>query len=151
MASATTDLGGGGLSSAIGETAEKFDCGVTIELAKVPLKYQGLAPWEIYISESQERMLITVPPENLERVMAVFEKEDVEATAIGKLTTERRLQLNFNGEKVADMDMAFLFTPCKSMKVATIEKQTFTEPQFPEPQEPNRNSNAASFCAKHCK
>ena len=134
LASATTDLGGGGLSSAIGETAEKFNCGVTIELAKVPLKYQSLAPWEIYISESQERMLITVPPENLERVMVVFEKEDVQATAIGKLTTECRLQLSFNGEKVADMDMTFLFTPCKSMKVATIEKQTCTEPQFPEPQ-----------------
>ena len=65
LASATTDLGGGGLSSAVGETAEKFDCGITIDLDKVPLKYQGLAPWEIYISESQERMLITVPPENL--------------------------------------------------------------------------------------
>jgi phosphoribosylformylglycinamidine synthase len=98
------------------------------------LKYQGLAPWEIYISESQERMLITVPPENLDNVMAVFEKEDVQATAIGKLTTERRLQLSFNGEKVADMDMAFLFTPCKSMKVATIEEQTCIEPNFPEPQ-----------------
>ena len=95
LASATTDLGGGGLSSAVGETAEKYDCGVTIDLGKVPFKYQGLAPWEIYISESQERMLITVPPENLERVMAVFEKEDVEATAIGKLTTQRRLQLDF--------------------------------------------------------
>ncbi len=134
LASATTDLGGGGLSSAVGETGERFDCGVTVDLGKIPLKYQGLAPWEIYISESQERMLITVPPENLERVMAVFEKEDVAATAIGKLTTERRLQLSFNGEKVADMDMAFLFTPCKSMKIATIEKQTFTEPQFNEPQ-----------------
>ena len=88
LASATTDLGGGGLSSAVGETAEKFDCGVTVDLGMVPLKYQGLAPWEIYISESQERMLITVPPENLERVMAVFEKEDVQATAIGKLTTQ---------------------------------------------------------------
>ncbi len=134
LASATTDLGGGGLSSAVGETAERFDCGVTIDLGKVPLKYQGLAPWEIYISESQERMLITVPPENLERVMAVFEKEDVEATAIGKLTTERRLQLNFNGEKVADMDMAFLFNPCKSMKTATIENQSFIEPEFSEPE-----------------
>ena len=82
-------------------------------------------------------MLITVPPENLERVMAVFEKEDVQATAIGKLTTERRLQLSFNGETVADMDMAFLFNPCKSMKTATIEKQTFTEPEFPEPRKPN--------------
>jgi phosphoribosylformylglycinamidine synthase len=133
LASATTDLGGGGLSSAVGETAERFGCGATVELGKVPLKYQGLAPWEIYISESQERMLITVPPENLERVMAIFEKEDVEATAIGKLTVERRLELNFNGEKVADMDMAFLFNPCKSMKTATIETQDFTEPQFPMP------------------
>ena len=133
LASATTDLGGGGLSSAVGETAERFDCGVAVELGKVPLKYQGLAPWEIYISESQERMLITVPPENLERVMAIFEREDVQATAIGKLTTERRLQLNYNGETVADMDMAFLFNPCKSTKVATIEKQSFTEPEFAEP------------------
>ena len=65
--------------------------------------------------------------------MEVFEKEDVKATAIGKLTTERRLQLNFNGETVADMDMSFLFTPCKSMKIATLEKQIFAEPQFPEP------------------
>jgi phosphoribosylformylglycinamidine synthase len=134
LASATTDLGGGGLSSAVGETAEKFDCGATAELGKVPLKYQGLAPWEIYISESQERMLLTVPPENLERVIAIFEKEDVEATAIGKLTSEHRLQLNFHGEKVADMDMAFLFNPCKSMKTATIETLSFTEPEFPEPE-----------------
>jgi phosphoribosylformylglycinamidine synthase II len=134
LASAVTDLGGGGLSSAVGETAEKFDCGVTIDLAKVPLKYQGLAPWEIYISESQERMLITVPPENLEKVMEIFEKEDVQATAIGKLTTERRLTLTFNSETVSDLDMTFLFNPCNSMKVATIEKQTFTEPQFAEPQ-----------------
>jgi phosphoribosylformylglycinamidine synthase len=133
-ASAITDLGGGGLSSAAGETAEKFDCGTTIELDRVPLKYQGLAPWEIYISESQERMLITVPPENLERVMEIFEKEDVQATAIGKLTTQRRLQLNFNGEKVADMDMAFLFNPCKSVKTATIEIPSFTEPEFHQPE-----------------
>ncbi len=134
LASATTDLGGGGLSSAVGETGERFDCGVSIDLGKVPLKHRGLAPWEIYISESQERMLITVPPENLEQVMAVFGKEDVEATAIGTLTAERRLQLNFNGEKVADMDMAFLFNPCKSMKTATIEKTKFSEPQFSAPQ-----------------
>ncbi len=134
LASATTDLGGGGLSSAVGETAEKFDCGVTIDLGKVPLKYQGLAPWEIYISESQERMLITVPPENLVRVMAVFDTEDVQATAIGKLTTERRLRLDYNGDCVADMEMAFLFTPCKSMKIATLPQENFTEPEFAEPQ-----------------
>jgi phosphoribosylformylglycinamidine synthase II len=133
LASAVTDIGGGGLSSAVGETAERFSCGVTADLAKVPLKYQGLTPWEIYLSESQERMLIAVPPENLERVMAVFEKEDVLASAIGTLTTERRLKLTYNEETVSDIDMTFLFNPCTSSKVATIEKTTFTEPEFPEP------------------
>ncbi len=67
LASSITDLGGGGLSSAAGETANKFETGARIELDKVPLKYEGLAPWEIYVSESQERMLLTLPPENLER------------------------------------------------------------------------------------
>jgi phosphoribosylformylglycinamidine synthase II len=133
LASAVTDIGGGGLSSAVGETAERFNCGVTADLAKVPLKYQGLAPWEIYISESQERMIITVPPENLERVMAVFQKEDVIATAIGTLTAERRLKLLYNDEVVSDIDMTFLFSPCMSSKIATIETPTLTEPNFPEP------------------
>jgi phosphoribosylformylglycinamidine synthase II len=134
LGSATTDLGGGGMSSAIGETAERFDCGATVNLDKVPLKYAGLAPWEIYISESQERMLLTVPPENLEKVMAVFEKEDVEATAVGKLTREKRLQLRFENVTVADIDMQFLFTPPKSMKTATYETVNLEEPQFPEPE-----------------
>jgi len=134
LGSATTDLGGGGMSSAIGETAERFGCGVTIYLDKVPLKYAGLAPWEIYISESQERMLLAVPPENLEKVMAVFEKEDVEATAVGKLTREKRLQLRFENVTVADMGMQFLFEPPKSMKTATYETVNLEEPRFPEPE-----------------
>ncbi len=133
LASAVTDIGGGGLSSAVGETAERFNCGVIADLAKVPLKHPDLAPWEIYLSESQERMLITVPCENLERVMAVFEKEDVIATAIGTLTPERQLKLTYNGETVSDINMTFLFNPCTSSKIATIEKTTFTEPEFPEP------------------
>jgi phosphoribosylformylglycinamidine synthase II len=135
LASAITDLGGGGLSSAVGETAKKFDCGATVELEKMPLKYHGLAPWEIYISESQERMLLTVSPENLGRVLEVFEKEDVEATAVGKLTREQRLQLSYQGEKVADMDMAFLFEPPESVKTATYENVEFEEPAFPEPED----------------
>jgi phosphoribosylformylglycinamidine synthase len=133
FASAITDLGGGGLSSAVGETAEKFGCGATVELEKVPLKYQGLAPWEIYISESQERMLLTVPPENLGKVVQIFEKEDVETTVIGKLTREERLQLYYGREKVADMDMRFLFEPPGSVKTATYETVNFEEPVFPEP------------------
>jgi phosphoribosylformylglycinamidine synthase II len=133
LGSAVTDIGGGGLSSAVGETAERFNCGVSADLAKVPLKYQGLTPWEIYISESQERMLLTVPPENLEQVMAIFQKEDVLANAIGKLTLQRRLELTYNGETVADIDMNFMFNPCESTKTATIQTPNLTEPSFPEP------------------
>jgi phosphoribosylformylglycinamidine synthase II len=133
LGSAITDIGGGGLSSAVGETAERFGCGAAVDLGKVPLKYQGLAPWEIYLSESQERMLMTCPAENLERVMAVFEKEDVQATAIGKLIPQRRLQLSYNGELVSDIDMEFLFNPCESTKTAAIETPKLTEPEFAEP------------------
>jgi phosphoribosylformylglycinamidine synthase II len=132
LGSATTDIGGGGLSSAVGETAERFNCGVMVELGKVPLKYQGLTPWEIYISESQERMLLTVPPENLKSVMSIFEKEDVLATTIGTLIPERRLILNYNGEKVAELDMTFLFNPRESMKTAIIQTSNSTEPEFKE-------------------
>jgi phosphoribosylformylglycinamidine synthase II len=133
LGSAITDIGGGGLSSAVGETAERFGCGVVVDLAKVPLKYQGLSPWEIYISESQERMLMAVPEENLQQVMAVFEKEDVLATAIGKLIPERRLQLSYNDESVCDIDMEFIFNLCESRKTATIETPKLTEPEFEQP------------------
>ena len=133
LGSAVTDLGGGGLSSAAGETAKRFGCGATIELDKVPLKYAGLAPWEIYISESQERMLLTLPPENLTKVLEVFEKEDVAATIIGKLTRENCLVLRYQGETVAELDMGFLFTAPPSMKTATFENPVFEEPVFPEP------------------
>jgi phosphoribosylformylglycinamidine synthase len=137
LGSAVTDIGGGGLSSAVGETAERFSCGVSVDLAKVPLKYQGLVPWEIYLSESQERMLMTVPPENLDQVLAVFEKEDVVATALGKLIPERRLQLKFNNEVVCNIEMDFMFNPCESSKTATINAPKLKEPEFSEPADLN--------------
>jgi phosphoribosylformylglycinamidine synthase II len=133
LGSATTDLGGGGMSSSVGETAERYGCGVTVDLEKVPLKYAGLSPWEIYVSESQERMLLAVPPENLQKALAVFEKEDVEATPIGTLTEEKRLVLRYGGAVVADLEMNFLFQPLKSVKTATIEKLNLTEPAFAQP------------------
>ncbi|MDR2708321.1 MAG: phosphoribosylformylglycinamidine synthase subunit PurL [Nitrososphaerota archaeon] len=133
LASATTDLGGGGLSSGVGETAERYGCGVAVELSKVPLKHQGLAPWEIYISESQERQLFAVPPENLDAVLAIFEQEEVEATAIGQLTPERRLKLTYQNITVADLDMTFLFSTCTTTKTATLSPPVFNEPDFAEP------------------
>ncbi len=134
LASAITDLGGGGLSSAVGETAKRFNCGAVVELEKVPLKYPGLAPWEIYVSESQERMLSAVPPENLEQVLEIFENEDVEATAIGKYTADGVLRIYHQGEKVAEMDISFLFEPPKALRTAEYKPLSLEEPQFPEPE-----------------
>jgi phosphoribosylformylglycinamidine synthase len=85
LASSITDLGGGGLSSAVGETANRFACGAELELDRVFLKYVGLAPWEIYVSESQERMLLTVPPENLEKTLKIFEGRQLENSLRKKL------------------------------------------------------------------
>jgi phosphoribosylformylglycinamidine synthase len=135
LGSGITDIGGGGLSSAVGETAERFGCGVAVDLEKVPLKHEGLSPWEIYLSESQERMLMTIPPENLEQVMAIFEKEDVAATAIGRLIPERRLQLSYKDMLVSDIDMTFLFSTCEITKTATLEQVKLTEPDFPAPED----------------
>jgi phosphoribosylformylglycinamidine synthase len=132
LASAITDLGGGGLSSAVGETAKRFGCGAFVELDKVPLKYPGLAPWEIYISESQERMLLAVPPENLEKVLEVFGNEDVEANAIGKFTEDEVLRIYFQGEKVAEIEIPFLFEPPKVVRTAQYKPKIFEEPSFQE-------------------
>jgi phosphoribosylformylglycinamidine synthase II len=133
LASAITDLGGGGLSSALGETAKKSGCGATVALDKVMLKHTGLAPWEIYVSESQERMLLTVPPENLDQIIRVFESEDVEAVAIGELTAEGILRIHYRGEKIAEMDIPFLFEPPQSLKEAKYEPKSLNEPHFAEP------------------
>jgi phosphoribosylformylglycinamidine synthase len=134
LASAITDLGGGGLSSAVGETAKKFGCGAVVELDRVPLKYAGLAPWEIYVSESQERMLLAVPPKNLEKVMEIFEDEDVEATAIGEYTSDKILRIYFKGEKVAEIDIPFLFEPPRIVRKAEYKPTCSEEPLFPEPE-----------------
>ncbi|MCK4475014.1 phosphoribosylformylglycinamidine synthase subunit PurL, partial [Candidatus Bathyarchaeota archaeon] len=133
LASAITDLGGGGLSSAVGETAKRFHCGAAVQLEKVPLKHLGLAPWEIYVSESQERMLLAVPSENLEKVLEIFEREDVEATAIGKCTADKVLRVYYQGEAVAEIDIPFLFEPPEVTRNAEYKPTSFEEPNFPEP------------------
>jgi phosphoribosylformylglycinamidine synthase len=138
LASAITDLGGGGLSSAVGEIAKRFGCGATVELENVPLKYAGLAPWEIYISESQERMLLTIPIGNLKRLQDIFEKEDVQATAIGQLIQEEALRINYRGVEVANVEISFLFEPPKSQKIAKLKPANLREPRFSEPESLNK-------------
>ncbi len=122
-----TDCGAGGFSSAVGEMGEEI--GAEVDLATIPLKYQGLAPWEIWISEAQERMVLSVPPENIDRVMEICDEEDVEATSIGTFTDEGRLIVKFAGVVHADLDMKFLHDG-----VPRLEREaTWTPPELDDP------------------
>ncbi|MDP6988407.1 MAG: phosphoribosylformylglycinamidine synthase subunit PurL [Planctomycetota bacterium] len=103
---AITDCGAGGLSSAVGEMGEEL--GARVELETVPLKYPGLSPEEIWISEAQERMVMAVPPEHVDDLREVFASEGVETTVIGRFEDTARLLLRHGGEVVGDLSMAFL-------------------------------------------
>jgi phosphoribosylformylglycinamidine synthase len=102
-----TDNGGGGLSSSVGESA-RFSNGAEVDLAQVPLKYDGLDPWEIWVSESQERMTVAIRPEDAERFMALSRRHAVESTVIGRYTDSGKLHLTYAGNTCAWIDMDFL-------------------------------------------
>ncbi len=102
------DLGGGGLSCVVGEIALAGGCGAEVDLDKVPLKEEGLAPWEIWVSESQERMMLSVSPKNVGRVLHIFKLWDVPATPVGKIMREKRVRLHKGGVKVFDLELEFL-------------------------------------------
>ena len=101
-----TDNGGGGLSSSIGESA-MISNGCAIQLEKVPLKYEGLDQWEIWISESQERMTIAIKPEHLDAFMALSRKHAVESTVIGEYTDSGKLHIRYEGKTCAYIDWIF--------------------------------------------
>jgi len=101
------DLGGGGLSCVVGELALDGGFGARVNLEKVPLKVKNMAPWEIWVSESQERMMFTVKPEDVDRVLARCEAWDVEAVAIGEVITEKRNIVRFNGVEILNLDLEF--------------------------------------------
>jgi phosphoribosylformylglycinamidine synthase subunit PurSL len=102
-----TDNGAGGLSSSIGETAE-VPGGARVELGKAPLKYAGLRPWEIFVSEAQERMTAAVAPDKIERFMSLSREMGVESTDLGEFTAGPYLELTYDDAPVAQFDMAFL-------------------------------------------
>ncbi|MEM6993960.1 MAG: AIR synthase-related protein [Myxococcota bacterium] len=102
-----TDNGAGGLSSSVGEMAEATG-GARIDLAKAPLKYPGLSPWEILISEAQERMTLAVRPEHLEALLALAAEREVEATVLGEFTDNGRFEVVYGETVVADLPLSFL-------------------------------------------
>ena len=84
------------------------DLGVEVDLSVVPLKYPGLQPWEIWISEAQERIVIAVPPAKLEALQSLCDAWDVEVTDLGRFTGDQRLVVRHGDTGVVDMPMAFL-------------------------------------------
>ena len=116
--SSITDNGAGGLSSSVGEMAKESG-GFIVDLEKVPLKYKGLYPWEIWISESQERMTLAVHSKNVKKVISIFSKRGVEATSIGKFTKNKRAIVRYNNKDVMNMEMAFLHEGYPKLKLST--------------------------------
>lgn len=131
---AITDCGAGGLSSAVGEMAETT--GADVELNLVPLKYPGLEPWEIWLSEAQERMVVAVDPASLDAFAARCADRRVDCSDIGAFTGDGRLVVRAGGVPVLDLDTAFLHDgrPGRSMvAVAPVPATGYTSRQVDDP------------------
>ncbi len=105
--SSITDNGAGGLSGSVGEMSRESG-GAIVELEKIPLKYHGLAPWQIWISESQERMTLAVPKAKWAAFKKICDRHDVEATRIGEFTKSGRCIIRYKGKAVMDITLDFL-------------------------------------------
>jgi len=103
---AITDCGAGGLSSAIGEMAETL--GAHIQLEDVPLKYPGLQPWEIWLSEAQERMVMAVPDEHWSDLVAICHRHAVSVTSIGRFSGDGQLRVQYGETLIGDLTTHFL-------------------------------------------
>jgi phosphoribosylformylglycinamidine synthase len=127
--SSITDNGAGGLSCSVAEMARECG-GCFVELDRVPVKYPGLEPWQIWVSESQERMTLAVPPDRLEEFLDLMQRRGVEATAIGRFEASGRCRVSWHGTIVQDLDLTFLHDglPRKVLRS--------TPPPPPEPDEP---------------
>lgn len=126
------DCGGGGFSSAIGELAK--DLGCEIHLERVPLKYSGLAPWEIWVSESQEREIVVIDPKHRKEVENILSHYNVEGTILGHFTGRKRLEVYYQGEIVCDLDMHFLHQGIPQLpRIGKYIRPKISEPKIPEP------------------
>jgi phosphoribosylformylglycinamidine synthase len=128
---AITDCGAGGLSSAVGEMAAQT--GADVELAAVPRKYAGLAPWEVWLSEAQERMVLAVPPSALAALRALCARHEVELADLGSFTETGRIVVRDAGAVVADLDAAFLHRGRPRRSLAA------SRPSVPPPARPRRD------------
>jgi phosphoribosylformylglycinamidine synthase len=129
-----TDNGAGGLSSSVGEMAREIGC--ELHLDQAPLKYHGLHPWEILLSEAQERMTLAVSPSKIDAFLQLAKKMDVEATVLGTLTNMKKFHVLYQGKTVAYLDMDFLHSGLPKMELrAKWKRPVHEEPSFPEPKD----------------
>jgi phosphoribosylformylglycinamidine synthase II len=124
------DLGAAGLSSSSSEMASKGGVGLDIDVSRVPLREADMEPFEVMISESQERMLCVVEPERLEDVLALCGRWDVRATVIGEVTDTRRLRIFDGDELVGDMPVEALVD---DVPLYDLEPEAPAEPIYPDP------------------
>ena len=126
-----TDNGAGGLSSSVGEMAELTN-GAEIDLSVVPLKQPGLSPWEILVSESQERMTVGVRPKDCEAFEALAELHEVEATVIGSFSDSGAFVVRFDDTPVAHIPISFLHDGCPQLQLESEwtppENEPFSSP-----------------------
>ena len=111
-----TDNGAGGISSSLGEMARDSG-GVRIDLDQCPLKYQGLAAWEILVSESQERMSLAVDPDRLEELLSLAERRGVVASAVGAFTADGMIRIMHRGSLVGLLSLDFLHDGLPQMTI----------------------------------
>ncbi len=132
-----TDNGAGGLSSSVGETALHSN-GCDLDLEKVPLKYQGLQPWEILVSEAQERMTVAVHPSKKDDFLKLAKQMDVEAVVLGGFTNTGKFHVRYGKRAVAFIDIGFLHNGVPRMDLkAKWKSRLFEEPKFEEPNDLN--------------
>lgn len=125
-----TDNGAGGLSSSVGEMARESG-GARLQLDKAPLKYAGLQPWEILLSEAQERMTVAVPPSKLAEFLDLAEQMDVEATELGEYTSDGLFTIVWKDRTAAIVPLDFLHRGLPRMRLsARWEPPVHPEPDF---------------------
>jgi phosphoribosylformylglycinamidine synthase subunit PurSL len=124
--SALTDCGAGGFSSAVGEMAEGL--GARVDLSNAPLKYEGLEPWEVWISEAQERMVLAVPPEHGPSVLEAFAAEDVEAIDLGRFTGDGMLVVTWGETVVGELSLDFMHDGLPKQTRTALWKRPAAQP-----------------------
>jgi len=133
LGSGITDIGGGGLSCGVCETADRYGLGVDVYLDRVPLKADDMAPWEIWISESQERMLLAIPPEALEKVLEIFRNEQVNVTVLGRYNDTQYAKLFYKDIEVGNLVLDALFNYPQLRRKTEWSPPNLSDPELPAP------------------